>query len=138
MKGQLIDKSKSDDLLEIYDKILIEGFKVNPMPAKIKGKRGRPKKGKSLCLLERFRDEKDKVLAFMTDILVPFDNNLAERDIRMAKLYQKISGCFRTMKGAEQFFLTRGFLSTARKQNLNLIDSISKIFQGQSITEIFG
>ena len=138
LKGELIDKSKSDALLKIYDKILIDGFKVNPMPVKIKGKRGRPKKGKSLCLLERFRDGKDKVLAFMTDILVPFDNNLAERDIRMAKLYQKISGCFRTMKGAEQFFLTRGFLSTARKQNLNLIDSISKIFQGQSITEIFG
>ena len=138
LKGQLICQSKSDDFLKIYYEILTNGFETNPMPVKIKGKRGRLKKGKSLCLLERFRDEKDKVLAFMTDILVPFDNNLAERDIRMAKLYQKISGCFRTMKGANQFFLARSFISTAKKQNLNLIESISKIFHGHDITEIFG
>ncbi|MBN2041233.1 MAG: transposase [Spirochaetes bacterium] len=100
-----------------YKRILDEGFKANPPPEPEKViKRGRKNKGKVLCLLERLRDFRKEILAFMHDPDVPFDNNLAERDIRMVKVQQKISGLFILFYGAEQFCIIRSFISTVKNK----------------------
>ncbi len=114
-----------------YRKILTEGWAENPLPQKTrKKKRGRPAKTKAQNLLTRFGEFEDSVLAFLHDLNVPFTNNLAEQDIRMIKVRLKISGCFRTVKGAEHFARIRSYLSTARKQGLNILDSITDAVKG--------
>jgi transposase len=70
------------------------------------------------------------VLRFLDDTRVPFDNNQAERDLRMVKLQQKISGCWRTPDGAEAFLAVRSYLSTARKQGLDPLAMLRRLFQG--------
>jgi len=108
-----------------YDALIQAGFDQNlPPPEKTpkKKKRGRPKQSKARNLLDRLRDFKDQVLAFLVHPPAfqqrqgPFDNNQGERDIRMAKLKQKISGCFRGQDGGEIFSRIRGYVSTLRKQ----------------------
>jgi len=117
-----------------YKRILSEGFEANPLPDNyVSGKRGRKLKGKIISLLERLRDFQKETLAFMYDFNVPFDNNLAERDIRMVKVQQKISGLFRTFCGAEQFCLIRSFISTVKKQNFSVIDALEKILDGEQV-----
>jgi transposase len=76
--------------------------------------------------LLRLRDYKSDVLRFLTDPSVPFTNNLAEQDLRMMKVRQKISGCFRAMAGAENFAVIRTILSTARKQGWNILDTLTQ------------
>jgi transposase len=96
------------------------------------GKRGRKRKGKALCLLDVFRSRLDDVLKFLYHEDIPFDNNLAERDLRMMKLKQKISGCFRTTKGVETFCTIRSYISTVKKQNKNVWQSITAALQRRS------
>ena len=73
---------------------------------------------------------RDGVLRFIEDILVPFDNNLAERDIRMMKVKMKVSGCFRSEEGAKTFCIVRSFLSTCRKQNRNPFEAKTDAVNG--------
>ena len=107
-----------------YDRLLAQGQAANP-PLPLSGKRGRPKHSPAQNLLERFRTYKEAILAFWRDKAIPFDNNQAERDLRMMKLQQKISGCFRTSAGADTFCLIRSYLSTARKQGVTVLDALS-------------
>jgi transposase len=134
--GRLIDERKMKNYIRRYNLIINEGLKVNPYIKPEIKKRGRKGKGKILNFLERFKYHMKYVLAFMFDLNVPFDNNQAERDIRMAKLHQKISGCFRSTEGAKNFFRIRSFISTIKKNRLNIINSIEKIFNNYSINDI--
>jgi hypothetical protein len=120
-----------------YKRIVRSGFRENPFSEdQYVEKRGRRKKGKVICLLERFKTRIRQVLAFMYDFNVPFDNNQAERDIRMAKLQQKVSGCFRSMEGASDFFRIRSFLSTLRKHKMPVLSSLKNLFQTGSFCGI--
>lgn len=92
--------------------------------------RGRPKQRPGHNLLLRLNNHREEVLRFLFDARVPFTNNGAERDLRMVKCKQKISGGFRTSMGAEHFARIRGFISTLRKQKLSIINSIESIFSG--------
>jgi transposase len=117
--------------LKQYRAILTRGWQANPLPAPPRHKtRGRPKKTKAQNLLARLGEHEDAVLAFLHDRHVPFTNNLAEQDIRMIKLRLKISGCFRTLAGAQQFARIRSYLSTARKQGGNILQAISHAMSG--------
>ncbi len=100
-------------------------------PANKKGKRGRIKKSKSRNLLERLRDYEDDVLRFMENEHVPFTNNLGENDIRMTKVQQKISGCFRSMEGAYIFCRIRSYLSTCRKHGVKSSHALNLLFEGK-------
>ena len=93
-------------------------------------KRGRPKKTEAQNLLIRLRDYKKDILAFVDDFAVPFDNNLSERDLRMIKTQQKISGTFRSAAGGNDFCRIRSYISTSRKQAQNVIHSIYNVFKG--------
>jgi transposase len=95
------------------------------------GNRGRLKRTKSRNLLERLMDFEDETLRFMEDPLVPFTNNQGENDIRMTKVQQKISGCFRSIRGAEIFCRVRGYLSTCRKHGLSASKALRLVFEGK-------
>jgi hypothetical protein len=82
-------------------------------------------------LLVRLDAHRDEVLRCLDDTRVPFDNNQAERDLRMVKLQQKISGCWRTLAGAEAFLAVRSYLSTARKHGRNPLDVLRRLFEGK-------
>lgn len=116
-----------------YQAILDQGLTDNPLPPLAKTrpkKRGRPKRSPSRNLLERLQTHQASVLGFMHNFTLPFDNNQAERDVRMMKLKQKISGSFRSEEGARQFCRIRGYLATLRKQGHNVLDALLDLFSG--------
>ena len=114
-------RNQMDQFEKQYQKIIYQGFAVNP---DTDPKRRRKKKSKAQNLLYRLQNHREKVLAFMYDFQVPFDNNLAERDIRMLKVQQKISGCFRSDLGAEMFCRIRSYISTAKKQDYHILSAL--------------
>lgn len=107
-----------------YRFLVQTGMAANPPPAKRIGKRGAPKKSDALNLLIRLHQHQDLILRFLHDFAVPFDNNQAEADLRMMKLRQKISGCFRTHDGAAMFCDLRSYLSTMQKQGVHLLTAL--------------
>ena len=113
-----------------YDTLTAEGKKLNPPPPRT-GKRGRPALGPAGSLLARLETHRADVLRFATDFAVPFDNNQAERDVRMVKLQQKISGGWRSNTGAEAFLDVRSYLGTARKHGQSAIAVLRDLFTGQ-------
>jgi transposase len=119
-----------------YDRICGIGEKTEPPPVKTTGRKGRYKRTKGRNLVERLIREKDAILAFAFNKEVPFTNNLAERDIRPAKVKLKISNCFRTFKGAEIYARVEGFISTARKNKRCILTELCTTFEGHNfITE---
>lgn len=115
-----------------YRALLRKGRMANPKTAPPPGhaKRGRKKQTKPQNLLDRLEKHEDWVLAFLRDFRIPFTNNLAEQDIRMIKVKQKISGCFRTMQGAEQFLAVRSYISTVRKNGQQIFPAIVSALTG--------
>lgn len=135
-KGRTDCGDQTPKLRARYDRIVKRGFAENPLSEvpsvdrNGKRKRGRPKRTEAQNLLLRFRDHPKQILAFLYDFDVPFDNNLAERDLRMMKTQQKISGTFRSPDGGKHFCRIRSYLSTVRKQSMNVIGVIHDVFAG--------
>ncbi len=102
-----------------------------PPPLEPKKRRGPVKQSKSRNLLERLFDYHKDVLRFMSDPVAPFTNNQAENDLRMTKVHQKISGCFRSNDGALIFCRIRGYLSSCRKHGVNMTEALTLLFQGK-------
>ena len=138
-----VDKSKeaNDSLApeeiaqfeERYDGILKKGYLANPsspLAEEAHQKRGRTKQSQPKNLLDRLQEDKKETLALMYDLNVPFDNNRGEQDVRMMKVQQKISGTFRSDEGADAFCRIRGYISTARKNAVNILEAIQAAFKG--------
>jgi transposase len=112
-----------------YDEILAEALADNPVPERI-GKR-KPKRGTTGALVDRLILRKEQYLLFFTDFAVPFDNNQAERDFRMFKVKQKVSGCFRTFDGARDFATISSYVGTARKNGIPAFAAIKNALLGE-------
>ena len=114
-----------------YEQIIALGHHQNPPPTVRTGKRGPIGRSPQANLLRRLDEQRDQVLRFAHDFRVPFDNNLVERDIRMIKIQQKISGSWRTTTGADRFFALRAYISTTRKQRHDTIDALARLAKHQ-------
>lgn len=125
-----VPEKRRRELEARYDEWIKKGLSKHPLVDKPSGRRGRAKQSREHNLLKRMESKKSEVIAFLHEISLPFDNNLAERDLRMMKVQQKISGCFRSEAGAKTFCVIRSYLSTVRKQGLSLIASIRNALAG--------
>lgn len=132
--GGHLDAMDADIFRRRYRALLNEAEKECPAPdeSQRNGRRGRLARSKARNLLERLRDFEVDVLRFMVDNDVPFSNNLAENDLRMTKVQQKISGCFRSWEGAMMFCRIRSYLSTCRKQGVSASEALRLLFNGKS------
>lgn len=137
-KKAALDRGEQQGWLKRYDQLVKKAIRLNPPLPRGKRVSGAPKKKRvtqptASRLAERLRCRRDEVLRFMRDLSVPFDNNGSERDLRMVKLQQKISGCFKTLDGARHFCHVRSYLSTARKQGHSLLYALERAFNGKPL-----
>lgn len=133
--GGRLQPDESKEWRKQYRKLLEKADIECPPPddsQRQKGKRGRIKRSKARNLLERLRNYEDDVLRFMDVENVPFTNNQGENDLRMTKVQQKISGCFRSMEGAKIFCRVRSYLSTCRKRGVSATEALALLFQGKN------
>jgi len=117
-----------------YDKLLAAGWIEHPPSPKQRRKCGAVKKSKTQNLLQRFGDYKQCILAFARDFTIPFGNTMAEQSIRMMKVKQKISGCFRSERGAQTFATIRSYISTMKKQGFQILHALDLLFSDSHLT----
>lgn len=130
-KDKAIDQGKSGlckatlkKYSDCYDKVIKLAYEENPIPEKMPGKRGKPKRGKVLSLIDRLFKHKGEVCLFINNFCAPFDNNQAERDVRNVKVKTKVSGFFKTFKGANNYLKIMSFVGTANKRGISAYDAI--------------
>jgi transposase len=137
MRGdRQLPASERHTFLLRYKELLAAGLAANPPPPSTErqpGRRGRVKQSPARNLLERLWLGQEEALAFLDDFSIPFDNNQAERDLRMLKVQQKVSGCFRAESGAEAFARIRSYLSTLRKQGVALLAALETVCFAQPL-----
>jgi transposase len=136
MEKNELSKEKLQEFNQEYDKIISKGRLENPVPLEGENatkKRGRKKKGKTLALIERLDTHKASVCLFVYNFAVPFDNNLAERDIRMIKTKSKVSGCFRSLEGAENYLKIMSYVGTVKKHGKSAYEAIKQAVKGNSV-----
>lgn len=143
-KGGALDAQRQAWFLAQWSRLLERGEALNPLKLRTGtsqdeglAARGRLKQSKATNLLKRLREHSQEVWRFMSEEGVPFTNNLAEQALRMAKVKQKISGCFRTVHGADTFFTIRSYLATMHKQQANLFDCLVSVFRHKTIQPSF-
>jgi len=127
--GKRLAAERLDELVASYDRLAAEGQEAQPPPEVPEQVRRQARN-----LLLRLERRKDEVLRFLTDFSIPFDNNQAERDLRMVKLQQKVSGCFRTGDGARRFCRIRGYVSTMRKQGRGVLHALEGARKGEPLS----
>ena len=131
------------DPLEVADwegaflRLLDKGDQMTPRATAPPGRKGRIKQSTARNLLDRLRKHQKAVFCFLEDLRVDFDNNQAERDLRMIKVQQKVSGCFRSLAGAQAVSRIRGYLSTLRKQGLPLLSALQATLSGHPLLPSF-
>lgn len=111
----------------LYVDIIVDGYSINPEPEPVPGKRGKPARGKALNLLSRFENRYGEIMGFFEYDNIPFDNNLAERDLRMMKTREKISGTFRSDEHTKAFCGIRSVISTLKKQGRTVMSGITEM-----------
>jgi len=131
--GQLSDE-QLQAFNQRYDEILKLAYRENPLPETGSPKRGRKKKGKTLALIERLDAHKASVCLFVYNFAVPFDNNQAERDLRMIKTKSKVSGCFRSIDGARDYFKIMSYVGSAKKQGVHAYEAIRLAVSGTPVS----
>ena len=132
--GGALDPDQAGIWRERYRSLLKKAEAECPPPdesQRKKRQRGRLKRSKSRNLLERLLNFESDVLRFLENRAVPFTNNQGERDLRMTKVQQKISGCFRSMEGAKIFCRVRSYISTCRKQGVSASEALTLLFEGK-------
>ena len=138
-RGQKSLKEEQIQKLEQkYDNIIELGHTFFPKIEKVPKKRGQTQKPKSQNLLLRLDKYKTETLRFITNFQVPFDNNMAERDLRMIKVKQKISGTFMSRAGGKFFARIKGYISTVKKNGLNVMDELQNVFLGKAFVPVLG
>ena len=113
-----------------YDTIIKTAYEENPLPETPAKKRGRKRKSKVLNLICRLDNYKGSVCLFLKNLFVPFDNNQAERDLRMVKVKTKVSGCFRSEEGAQEYLTIMSYIGSARKHGINAFTAIREALNG--------
>ena len=126
------DPSVRDAFIARYDALIAAELAANPPPIRGPRRRSRIKQAPTRNLLERLLLSKEHVLAFLDDPVIPFDNNQAERDLRMLKVQQKVSGGFRAATGSDAFARIRGYLSTFGKRQRPLLLALAVLYTAQS------
>lgn len=130
-QGGILSSKRSAEITKQYREILARGEIESPLAKKVNGKRGRSKQTKSRNLLERLRNFETETLRFMHEKIVPFTNNQGENDLRMTKVQQKVSGCFRSMEGAQIFARIRSYINTCQKNGVRPTEALTLLFEGR-------
>jgi len=127
-----------DEWVARYFEILAAGYAAQPPPLTSPKSKGKPKQTPAKNLLDALMARAEQVLVMLDDLSLPFTNNLAERDLRMAKVQQKISGTFRSASGATTFCRIRSYLSTMQKQGHTMLSSLVAVFRGKPLPVAWG